>query len=181
MSSQADQTETAYLALGSNVGDRRAHLRRAVAALRAAPDVEVVAGSPVYESAAHTQRPDEQQPDYLYAVLRLRTRLAPEALLGLTQQIEAEAGREPSAQSAKWAPRTLDLDLLVYGAETRRTERLALPHPRLGERRFVLRPLADLAPNLRVPAPFDTTVADLLRRCPANGPLRRASGDVLSF
>ncbi len=165
----------AYVALGSNVGDRAAHLRRATCRLAAHPRVHVEAASPVYESAALALDPGEEQPDFLNAVLRLRTCLASEALLALLLHTEAEAGR---TRTRRWAPRTLDLDLLVYGSLTWHTERLTLPHPRLAERRFVLRPLADLAPNLHVPAPFEATAAELLRRCPEAAPLRR-TGHVL--
>ncbi|MFQ5571480.1 MAG: 2-amino-4-hydroxy-6-hydroxymethyldihydropteridine diphosphokinase, partial [Rhodothermales bacterium] len=86
-----------------------------------------------------------------------------EALLEHCRTLERAAGRE---RRLRWEARTLDLDLLVYGRETRQSPELTLPHPRLGERRFVLQPLADVAPNLYVPLPFDATVADLLKRCP---------------
>ncbi len=155
----------AFIALGSNLGDRAAHLCAAVRALEAPPDLRVTAASPVYESAAHTLRPDEAQPSYLNAVVRLRTRLSPEALMAALLRIEHRAGRRRSA-ARRWAARTLDLDLLLYGEVTLETPALTVPHPRLGARLFVLRPLADLAPNLRVPPPYDTTVRRLLDRCP---------------
>jgi 2-amino-4-hydroxy-6-hydroxymethyldihydropteridine diphosphokinase len=155
----------AFVALGSNLGDRAAGLRAAVRGLDAHPHVRVTATSPVYESAAHTLRPDEAQPSYLNAVVRLRTTLAPEALMAALLRLERLAGRDRSA-ARRWAARTLDLDLLLFGDLTCKTPALTVPHPRLGARRFVLRPLADLAPNLRVPPPYDTTVRALLARCP---------------
>jgi len=158
-----------FLALGSNLGDRAAYLRGAVAALRRHPAVQVVAVSPVYESAAHAL-PGQVQPDYLNAVVWLRTTLAPEALLNFCLQLEAAAGR---VRTTRWAPRTLDLDLLAWDDLVRCDERLTLPHPRLAERRFVLRPWADLAPDFYVPAPFCATVAALLQRCLDRAPLRR--------
>ena len=158
-----------FLALGSNLGDRAAYLRGAVAAFCRHPAVQVVAASPVYESAAHVL-PGQAQPDYLNAVVWLRTTLAPEALLNFCLQLEAAAGR---VRTTRWAPRTLDLDLLAWDDLVRCDERLTLPHPRLAERRFVLRPWADLAPDFYVPAPFCATVAALLQRCPDRASLRR--------
>ena len=159
-------SDRVFVGLGSNQGDRRGHLQAAVEGFAAQQKVEVVAASPVYETEAHTLRPGEQQPAFLNAALRLRTALAPEGLLDVGQHLEAAAGRLPEQQRARWAPRPLDVDLLVFGSETRRTGRLVLPHPRLAERRFVLQPLADLCPNLRVPAPFEATAQELLERCP---------------
>jgi 2-amino-4-hydroxy-6-hydroxymethyldihydropteridine diphosphokinase len=153
----------AFIALGANLGERIEQIRSAVERLAAHPAIEVRATSPVYESEAHTLDDGEEQPPYLNAVAHVRTTLAPEALLGVCQRIERAAGR---TRDRRWAPRQLDLDLLMVGRITRRTERLTLPHPRLAERRFVLQPWADIAPNLYVPAPFENTVAALLERCP---------------
>ena len=155
----------AFVALGSNLGDRRAHLDAAVAALGRLPGVDVVAASPVYETAAHTLDPGEAQPPYLNAVVEVRSDLAPEALLAACLEVERAQGRD-RRRARRWEARTLDLDLLLYEGETRSTPDLVLPHPRLAERRFVLQPLCDLAPCLHVPAPFDATVADLLAVCP---------------
>ena len=153
----------AYLGLGANLGDRLGALRGAVEGLRAAHGVIVQRASPVYESVAHTLAPEEEQPPFLNAVLEVVTALDPEELLSLAHALERTAGRR---RRRRWAPRPLDLDLLVYGRLAHASDGLAVPHPRLAERRFVLAPLADLAPNLYVPAPFDTTVAELLRACP---------------
>lgn len=163
---------TAYIALGSNLGDRAGHLRQACRALDVHPDLDVLASSPVYETPAMTMDPEEEQPPFLNAVLAVRSALEPEALLHVLHRLEAQAGR---VRSRPWAPRTLDLDLLTYGGIVRSTEALTLPHPRLAERRFVLQPLADLAPNLGLPAPFDETPTALLARCPDDAPIRRVA------
>lgn len=154
---------TAYLGLGSNRGDRRAHLQAAVDGLRGAEPVRVTAVSPVYETEAHTTDPDEEQPPFLNAVVEAEVTCTPEHLLRMARRLERDEGR--AADREKWAPRPLDVDLLVVGKVTCRSEELTLPHPRLAERRFVLQPWADLAPNLEVPPPFDATVRELLAAC----------------
>ena len=128
----------AFLGLGSNLGDRLGHLRRAVASL---PDV--VAVSPVYETDP-VGGPEGQGP-YLNAVVELDTELAPRRLLQLAGRLEAEAGR---VRAERFGPRTLDVDVLLVGDLVVDEEDLVVPHPRLWERRFVLVPLADLAPEL---------------------------------
>ena len=158
-----EDATVAYIALGANLGDRLGALRAAVEGLEAHPEIVVQAASPVYETVAHTIQPDEEQPLYLNAVVEVRTTLTAEALLAVCHDLEQAAGR---LRRLRWMARTLDLDVLVYGRETRHRPGLVLPHPRLGARRFVLQPWADLAPNLYVPPPFDDTVAGLLRRCP---------------
>lgn len=166
-----------YMALGPNLGDRAGHLRRAVARLAEHPGLRLAAVSPVYETAAHTLAPDEIQPAYLNAVAHVRTAMPPAALLRFCQQVEAAAGRDRTA-APRWAPRTLDLDLLLYDGVCQAGPGLILPHPRMAERRFVLQPLHDLAPRLYVPAPHAATVAALLARCPdTDVPVR--TGDVL--
>lgn len=125
----------AYLGLGSNVGDRAAHLRRAVAGL---PDV--VAVSPVYESEPVGGPAD--QPAYLNVVVALETDLSPRALLGVARELEAAAGR---VRVVKDGPRTLDVDVLLVGDLSVDEPDLVVPHPRMWQRRFVLAPLADLA------------------------------------
>ncbi len=154
--------ELASIALGANLGERLAALRASVQALGACPDVALVAASAVYEAEAHTLVPKEEQPPYLNAVLMVRTCLMPVRLLDLCRTLERQAGRR---SVVRWAPRTLDVDLLTWGRAVIHTEKLALPHPRLGERRFVLQPWHDVAPHLYVPAPYEATVATLLRRC----------------
>lgn len=147
---------TVYLGLGSNLGDRAANLRAAIDRLRAAP-LRIDAVSSIYETAPVGETP-EPVPAYLNCALRARTLLQPEALLDLTQQVEAAGGRTPTF---RWGPRTIDVDLLLYDSLVMRSSRLVLPHPRLRERAFVLRPLAELTPHLALPD--GTPVADLLR------------------
>lgn len=167
---------TAYLGLGSNRGDRRAHLQSGVERLSAQEGVLVTAASPVYESEAHTVHPDESQPAYLNAVLEVETTRSPEALLQAALEVEGAEGRRRS--SKRWAPRMLDIDLLAYDAVVCDEEDLVLPHPRLAERRFVLRPWVDLAPNFIVPRPFVDTVQGLLDRCPDPSPVVRQSVEL---
>jgi 2-amino-4-hydroxy-6-hydroxymethyldihydropteridine diphosphokinase len=125
----------AYLGLGSNLGDRRAHLRAAVAAI---PDV--VAVSPVYETEP-VGGPSGQSP-YLNLVVQLDTDLSPRDLLDLGRSLEEAAGR---VRTERDGPRTLDVDVLLVGDITVHEPDLVVPHPRMWERRFVLAPLADLA------------------------------------
>ena len=135
-------TVIAYVALGSNLGDRRAHLEAAFAALAALPGTRLEARSALYETAP--LGPPGQQ-DYFNAVARLATALPPHAVLDALLVIERERGR---VRSERWGPRTLDLDLLLHGDAAVRDERLTLPHPGLLARAFVLAPLHDLAPDL---------------------------------
>jgi 2-amino-4-hydroxy-6-hydroxymethyldihydropteridine diphosphokinase len=139
--------ERVFVALGSNVGDRAAWLDEAVASLRADPDVRVVAVSRWLETAPVGGPPD--QGPYLNGALELRTRLAPRELLARLQRLERLAGRERAVQDG---PRTLDLDLLAFGERRAATPELALPHPRMHLRLFVLEPLEELAPELELAA-----------------------------
>jgi len=146
-----------YLGLGSNVGDRQAHLRGAVAALRE-HGVEVEAISSLYETEPVGEVLD--QPDFLNAVARIRTGLEPEELLYLCKAIEVEQGRMLGGQAH--GPRPLDLDLLLLGDLELQTDRLTLPHPQVTSRRFVLKPLLELDPELTLPG--GTRPADALAR-----------------
>lgn len=159
----------AFVGLGANLGVRAAQLQAAVHALAQSEGVEVRALSPVYESEALTRDAAEVQPPYLNAVAELRTALSPEALLALLHRLEAAAGR---VRREPWAPRPLDLDLLLYDDLVREGAPPELPHPRMAERRFVLQPLADLAPERAVPG-TGATVAELLARCPDQPALER--------
>jgi len=158
----------AYVALGSNLGDREAHLAAAIEALRARPAVRVTAVSAVYETAPVGPPP---QGPYLNAVVRLRTQLAPRALLACLLEIEAARGRQRSA--GRWSARTLDLDLLFYGSLILDEPGLRVPHPHLHERAFVLEPLCDVAPGLLHPV-LGKTVEDLARNV-------RDPGTVVAF
>ena len=154
----------AYLGLGSNQGTRRKHLQGGINEVHAVEGVRVTAVSPVYETEAHTVGSEETQPAFLNAVVAVETTCSPEALLRHAQAAEEAEGRTRSAER-RWSPRPLDVDLLALGDEKRSTTTLTLPHPRLAQRRFVLRPWADLAPNFRVPPPFDRSVFALLAAC----------------
>lgn len=167
-----------YLGLGSNRGDRRAHLRAAVEGFQDASRIRVTAASPVYETEAHTRTTAEDQPPFLNAVMEVLTERSPEDLFRIAQTIESEEGRRrPSAE--EWAPRRLDIDILAVGDLVRETEDLTVPHPRIAERRFVLQPWADLAPNFKVPPPFDASVQVLLEACSDRADVRETS-DPLS-
>jgi 2-amino-4-hydroxy-6-hydroxymethyldihydropteridine diphosphokinase len=137
---------TAYLALGANLGDRQGQLQGARAALAAARGTRVTAASPLYETRPVGGPPN--QPLYLNAVLRVETTLSCRGLLELCLAVEARFGRR---RREPWGPRTLDVDLLFYGDETLDEPDLVIPHPRLHQRRFVLTPLTDLAPELLHP------------------------------
>ena len=135
-----------YLGLGSNVGDREAHLRAAVEALRE-HGVEVEAVSSLYETEPVGEILD--QPDFLNAAVRIRTALEPEALLDLCKAIEVEHGRMLGAP--RHGPRPLDVDLLLLGDLGLQSDRLTLPHPEMTRRRFVLEPLVELEADLALP------------------------------
>ena len=135
---------TAYIGLGSNLGDRLAYVRRAVAAL-AARGLAVTAASSVYESDAL----GPPQPAYLNAVVAVSTNLAPRELLAVLKGVEEELGRH---HTERWGPREIDLDLLLYGDELVSEEGLTIPHPELTKRSFVLLPLLEIAPDLDLPS-----------------------------
>ncbi len=131
---------TACVALGANLGDALASVRQALTDLNRLPQTRVLACSRLYRSAPH----EAQGPDFINAVARLETRLTAPDLLAQLQALELAAGRERPYRNA---PRTLDLDLLLYGDARIDSPQLTLPHPRLHERAFVLRPLAEVAPE----------------------------------
>lgn len=128
----------AYLGLGSNLGDRAAHLQDAVRSLAATPRVTVVAVSAVYETAPVGGPP---QPDYLNAAVAIRTELSAHEILAVAQRLEHDAGR---VRGERWGPRTLDVDVLLVDDEEVHDADLDVPHPRIADRGFVLAPLADL-------------------------------------
>lgn len=132
------------IGMGANLGDAQAALRAAESAMATLQRTTLLAMSPTYRSAPI----DATGPDYLNAVALLRSSLDAHTLLHELQRIELEQGRERSFHNA---PRTLDLDLLLYGSETIRTSELVVPHPRMHERAFVLRPLLDVLPTAIIP------------------------------
>lgn len=133
----------ALIGLGSNVGDRKAHLDRAVTALAEKPGVSVVSVSTYHETTPAGG--PAGQGAFLNAAARLTTDLDPFALLRVLHDIEAQSGR---VRTVRWGERSLDLDLLIYGTKRLDTPELTLPHPRLNVRRFVLAPLAEIAPHI---------------------------------
>ena len=143
----------AFLGLGSNIGDRRSALRQAVSSL---PDVAAV--SPVYETEP-VGGPPGQGP-YLNLVVELATERTPRQLLELGGRLEAAAGR---VRAERWGPRPLDVDVLLVGDQTVDEPDLVVPHPRMWERRFVVAPLADLAPEL-VPEDWEARVSGEVTR-----------------
>jgi 2-amino-4-hydroxy-6-hydroxymethyldihydropteridine diphosphokinase len=148
---------TAFIGIGSNLGDRETHLRAALDLLAAEEGIEVVAVSQVRET--EPVGPVEQGP-FLNGAVQVTTELPPWKLLERLLDVEKRLGR---VRGERFGPRTIDLDLLVYGDEIVDEPSLALPHPRLHERRFALEPLAELAPGLVVPGrgPVSALLAEL--------------------
>ncbi|MDR7343185.1 2-amino-4-hydroxy-6-hydroxymethyldihydropteridine diphosphokinase [Pantoea alhagi] len=135
-----------YLALGSNLADPLHQVRNALDALAAIPHTQRAAVSSFYRTPPYGP-PD--QPDYLNAAVALDTQLSPEALLDHTQRIELEQGRVRKAE--RWGPRTLDLDILLFGDRVLNTPRLTVPHYDMHNRAFMLVPLLEIAPQARLP------------------------------
>jgi 2-amino-4-hydroxy-6-hydroxymethyldihydropteridine diphosphokinase len=144
-----------FLSLGSNIGEREAQLAEAGGRLEAA-GVHVARKSAVYETKPRDLR---DQPWFLNLVLQVETRLSPVQLLAAILAIEESMGRQRDVPKG---PRSIDIDILLYGAALVETEDLHIPHPRLDQRRFVLEPLAELAPDLRHPR-SGRTMSELLR------------------
>ena len=136
---------TAFIALGGNLGDPETTVRQGIAALAELPQTRLAAASALYRSAAVGHA---DQPDFINAVAQLSTALAPQALLAALLAIEKRFGRERSFRNA---PRTLDLDLLLYDAQCIAGPGLAVPHPRMHQRAFVLAPLVEIAPACVIP------------------------------
>jgi 2-amino-4-hydroxy-6-hydroxymethyldihydropteridine diphosphokinase len=152
---------TAYVALGANLGDPVRAVRSALDALAAASGLRLLRASSLYRTAPH----EAHGPDFINAVAEVATTLNAPQLLTALQSIEQAAGRERPFRNA---PRTLDLDLLLYGDARIESPSLTVPHPRWRERAFVLLPLAELAPE-RVPAQWLASVADQrIERLPAS-------------
>ncbi|MEZ4695667.1 MAG: 2-amino-4-hydroxy-6-hydroxymethyldihydropteridine diphosphokinase [Rhodothermales bacterium] len=167
-----------YLGVGSNLGDREANLAFAVRSLDGHTSIRVRRTSSVYESEAHVIEPGVEGPPFLNAVIEIATSLSALQLLYFCRRIEIQTGRP--AEHEKWGPRTLDIDVLLYGTMKLATPSLLLPHPRMAERRFVLEPLKELAPKLFVPKPFDATVDELLADCADVHRIRRVNSRPLT-
>lgn len=153
--------------MGSNVGDRGANLLAAAAALSALPGVHSLARSPLRETPAQVLPGAAPQRSFLNAAARFETCLGPLALLAAMQGVEGGLGRPSEAERERWAPRTVDLDLLFFGRSADsfppQGPKLVLPHPRWAQRAFVLLPLLDLDPAFRSPDPTRRSANALLR------------------
>ena len=157
----------AFIGLGSNLGNSVAHMHSARLAINALPEVEEIAFSPLYTS---TPVGPQDQPDYVNAVMYIKTSLAAQNLLRELQGIEYAHGRE---RSVRWGARTLDLDILLYDQQVISELNLQIPHPELPKRAFVLYPLADIA-DLELTVPGQGRLRELLAACPAEGIVRMA-------
>ena len=158
-------SSTAYIGLGSNLGQPRRQIRNAIQAIRRIPDTRVVAESGLYSSRPLVPASGPvTQPDYYNAVVKIATQLGPHALLDHLQQIEHAQGRE---RLQHWGPRTIDLDILMFDYLQTSDERLTLPHPGIGQRAFVLHPLGSIDDSLDIPG--HGMLRDLIKRCPENG------------
>ncbi|AXY00370.1 MULTISPECIES: 2-amino-4-hydroxy-6-hydroxymethyldihydropteridine diphosphokinase [Vibrio] len=153
---------TAYIAVGSNLADPVSQAKQAIEAIKSLPNSEFVAASSLYSS---TPMGPQNQPDYINAVVAINTNLTPLELLDCTQAIEQEQGRVRKEE--RWGPRTLDLDIVLFGNEVINSERLTVPHYGMREREFVLYPLAEIAPSLQLPD--GTEVSTLLTKVDRNG------------
>ena len=154
-----------YIGLGSNLDDPETQVNTAIKELAQHPDFESVRASSLYRSKPLA---DMDQPDYLNAVVELITTLSPAELLSELQAIEDLHQRDRTAM--RWGARTLDLDILLYGQEIIATETLTIPHYGLRERNFVLVPLAELDPELKLPD--NSHIADLVEQCSTKGLIR---------
>ena len=150
-------TETAYVAIGANLGDARQAVEDAIGEMSRLPGCRLVARSSLYRTAPV----DAGGPDFINAVVALNTELTPHDLLARLQAIEAAAGRERPYRNA---PRTLDLDLLIHGDQGLDTPTLTLPHPRMHQRAFVLVPLAEIAPDRVTAAQLAAVAGQDIRR-----------------
>ncbi len=153
---------TAYIAIGSNLSDPVNQALNAIEALKTIPDTRLVSASKLYSS---TPMGPQDQPDYINAVAKIETTLSPIELLDSTQKIELEHGRVRKEE--RWGPRTLDLDILIFGNETISTERLTVPHYGMKVREFVLYPLAEIEPDFIFPD--GTELTSLLKEVDKNG------------
>ncbi|PAU38270.1 2-amino-4-hydroxy-6-hydroxymethyldihydropteridine diphosphokinase [Vibrio coralliilyticus] len=153
---------TVFIAVGSNLADPVTQANDAIEALKQLPKSQFKQSSNFYSSIPMGP---QDQPDYINAVVEITTELTPLELLDCTQAIEQEQGRV--RKDERWGPRTLDLDIVLYGNEVMDSERLTVPHYGMKEREFVLYPLAEIAPNLTLPC--GTRLEDLLKVVEQNG------------
>ena len=151
----------AYIGLGSNLADPVDQVKTAIGNLQSLPDSQLIAWSSLYASPPMGP---QDQPDYINAVAEIETALSAHKLLDTLQAIEQQQGR---IRKRHWGERTLDLDVLLYGQNEIDDERLQIPHPGISLRAFVLYPLAEIAPNLKIPKAGE--IEQLLQNCPRDG------------
>ncbi len=175
MNSQCKQV---YLGLGANLGEKLEHLQWAVQQLLEMTGIEGVKCSPVYESEAHVLDEEDVEPAYLNAVIGFQTEILPMHILRMANLLEKRRGRDRQGE-ARWASRTLDIDILAYGEQVVESSVLKIPHRRIAERKFVLMPWHDIAPDFLLPAPFDKTVKALLNACDDQSNLTKTSYTLL--
>ena len=160
------ERDIAYIGIGSNIGNRLSHCRQAIGEIRQFPGSAVTAVSSFYDTEP-LEMPDQDW--FMNAVIALNTGFSPLELLDRCQTIEESLGRK---RLIRYGPRTIDLDLLFYGQRVMKTDRLILPHPKLHQRRFVLTPLAEIAPDLLHPI-IKKSMAELLNQVPDHHSVRR--------
>tara|TARA_R110000787_G_scaffold333_11_gene1126 strand:- start:13119 stop:13628 length:510 start_codon:yes stop_codon:yes gene_type:complete len=159
-----------YIGLGSNLASPDRQMRRAITAIARLPATKLTGTAPWYQTRAVGPG---RQPNYLNTVVAIATALSPLRLLKALQGIERQQGRR---RIVRWGPRTIDLDILIYGTQTMYCKKLTIPHPRLTQRNFVILPLADIAPDLVLP---DTTpLRQLLANCSTAGIVRVKAGET---
>ncbi len=162
---RSNNNHAIYIALGSNVGDREANLKKALARLIETPHVNVRRISSFIENPAVGG--PEDSPDFLNAAIEVTTSLSPHALMKRLLEIEREMGR---SREKKWEPRCIDLDLLLFGDQIISDDTLIVPHPLMHERKFVIQPLAEIAPNVVHPTleiPISMILDNLSHQRPA--------------
>lgn len=160
--------EIVHVAVGANLGDRDATFAAVIQAIEAEPEILLIAASPVFETEPVGP---EGQAAYLNAALKLRTWLSPQALLFCLQRIEVELGRDRRAESERWGPRHIDLDILFFGDRCIEAPELVVPHPRAHERAFVMLPLAELDPDFVHPQ-LGVSVIEIARSRPDRDQVR---------
>jgi 2-amino-4-hydroxy-6-hydroxymethyldihydropteridine diphosphokinase len=153
---------TAFLGLGSNLGDREANISNALAEIGRLAGCELLRTSSLYETDPVGIR---EQPDFLNAVAEVRTDMRPREFLSTLREVERRAGRE---RTLKWGPRIIDIDILLYGDELLTEDNLEIPHPEMHRRAFVLTPLAEIAPKVKHPG-LNVTIQELSEKVGSEG------------
>lgn len=162
----------AFLGLGSNLGNRLLSLRSAVSSVASLPGTSVLRASSIYETEPYGVK---EQPDFLNAVIEIETTLAAEGLHRMLKAIEHEAGR---IERTKWGPREIDIDILFFGSQQIHTAVLTVPHPGVGQRRFVLEPMAELSSDFTDPG-TNMTISEILGRCSDRSSVRKYSEKLI--